>query len=220
MTAPCDGDALLPAAPRLATSRLVLQPLAIADAAAIQRLFPRWEIVRHLNDRVPWPYPPDGALGYVRDVALPAAARGEEWHWTLRLREAPDDVIGAISLMLEEDNNRGFWLGLPWQGRGLMAEAAEAVTGFWFETLGRPVLRVPKAVANRASSRLSERMGMRLVGIEMRDYVAGRLETELWEITREDWRARQAGTGSPASRRPSNCSTSSTGTGRLNRKPW
>ena len=69
--------------PTLQTSRLLLLPLSLADAGAIQQRFPHWEVVRYLNDRVPWPYPEDGALSFLRDVALPAMARGEEWHWTL-----------------------------------------------------------------------------------------------------------------------------------------
>ncbi len=74
-----------------------------------------------------------------------------------------------------------------------MTEAAEAVTDFWFEVLGRPVLRVPKAVANGPSRRISERSGMRVIARDERDYVAGRLPSELWEITREAWRARRSG---------------------------
>ena len=44
------------------TERLILRPLEVADATQIQELFPHWEIVRFLMNRVPWPYPPDGAL--------------------------------------------------------------------------------------------------------------------------------------------------------------
>jgi RimJ/RimL family protein N-acetyltransferase len=86
------------AAPRLETARLILRPLELADAPQIQLLFPHWEVVKHLAAVVPWPYPPDGALTYVRDIALPAVARGEEWHWTLRLKTAPDRLIGGIGL--------------------------------------------------------------------------------------------------------------------------
>lgn len=180
-----------PAGP-MTTARLLLRPLAIDDAPAIQRHFPQWEIVRFLNGRVPWPFPPDGALTYLRDLALPAMARGEEWHWSLRLKERPDALIGVISLMAREDNNRGFWLGLPWQGQGLMLEAVEAVTGFWFEALGREVLRAPKAVANHASRRVSERTGMRVIRRETQPYVSGEHPTEIWEITRAEWRARRS----------------------------
>jgi hypothetical protein len=31
---------------------------------------------------------------------------------------------------------------------------------------------------------------MRIVAMEERDYVSGRLLTEIWEITAEDWNAR------------------------------
>jgi RimJ/RimL family protein N-acetyltransferase len=176
--------------PPITTSRLVLRPLALSDADAVQALFPRWEIVRFLNPRVPWPYPADGALVFIRDVALPAVRQGTQWHWSIRPTTDPGQLIGMINLRDGNDDNRGFWLDPAWQGRGLMSEAAAAVTAFWFETLDRPVLRVSKAVANDRSRRVSERQGMRLVEIVEREFVAGRLPAEVWELTREAWRMR------------------------------
>ena len=176
--------------PPLETERMWLRPLTLEDADQIQERFPHWEIVRLLSAVVPWPYPQDGALTFCRDVALPQMARGEAWHWTLRLKDEPDQVIGAISLMRGDDNNRGFWIGLDWQGRGLATEAAEAVTDFWFDELKFPVLRVPKAVANLASRRISEKLHMRVVAIEERDHVCGRALDEIWEITADEWHAR------------------------------
>jgi RimJ/RimL family protein N-acetyltransferase len=177
--------------PELETLRLLLRPVSLADAPQIQILFPHWEIVRYLNKRVPWPYPSDGAHTYYRDIALPAAERGEEWHWTLRLKNSPDSVMGCISLMNRENKNRGFWLGLPWHRQGFMSEACEAVTDYWFDSLNFPVLRVPKAIGNSASRRISEKAGMRIVATTESDYVSGRLPTEIWEITAAGWRARQ-----------------------------
>jgi ribosomal-protein-alanine N-acetyltransferase len=172
----------------LETSRLILRPLRIEDAEAIQRIFPHWEVVRYLADRVPWPYPSDGAHTYLRDFALPAAARGEEWHWTLQLKSDPAELIGMISLMKIENQNRGFWLGEEWQGQGLMSEAVVAVTDYWFDDLGFPVLRSPKAVANEKSRGISTRTGMHVIAKEDRDYVCGRLPSEIWEVTAEEWR--------------------------------
>lgn len=71
-----------------------------------------------------------------------------------------------------------------------MSEAADVVTAFWFDTLEKPRLRLPKATANTASRRLSENRGMRVIAIGERDYVCGRLPMEVWEISREEWRAR------------------------------
>jgi RimJ/RimL family protein N-acetyltransferase len=175
--------------PEGTTERLILRPLEMADAERIQELFPHWEIVRYLLNRVPWPYPPDGALHYCRDIAQPQMERGEAWHWTLRLLNEPLQIIGHLSLVKGDQDNRGFWLGAPWRGQGLMSEACAWANDYWFETLGFPVLRVAKAAANTASRRISERQGMRLVGTMEKDYVSGRLPSEVWEITAEEWRA-------------------------------
>ena len=172
----------------LETERLILRPLELADAEQIQRLFSQWEIVQYLNGRVPWPYPEDGAFTNIRDHSLPAMETGEAWEWTLRLKLKPEELIGRISLYLG-DNNRGFWMGLPWQGKGLMTEAVIAVTDFWFDELGHEVLRVPKAIANTASKKISESFGMRVIETKESDYVSGRLPTEVWEITADEWRA-------------------------------
>ena len=174
------------------TARLLLRPLALDDAAQIQQIFPHWEIVRHLRNTVPWPYPPDGAHRYIEDVALPAIARGNEWHWTLRFLSDPDHIIGYIALVNSDGHNRGFWLALPFHGLGLMSEAAAWATDFWFDALGQPLLRVSKAAANLGSRRISEKHGMRLVSTGEQDYVSGRLPSETWEITAEEWRARKA----------------------------
>lgn len=180
--------------PALETARLWLRPLELADAEQAQPLFAQWEVVKHLSNKVPWPFPPDGVYKFYRDVALPQADRCEAWHWTLRLKSDPGRMIGAISLQQHDEINRGFWLGLPWHGQGLMSEACEAVTDYWFETLGFPLLRVPKATANAASRRISEKQGMRVVATKESDYVSGRLATEVWEITAEEWKAHKMGT--------------------------
>ncbi len=173
----------------LETARLVLRPLRLEDAAATQRLFPHWEIVKFLNKRVPWPYPEDGALQFYKTAILPAIERGENWTWMLWLKDGPAHHIGSVSLMASRDENRGFWLALPWHKQGLMGEACQAVTAYWFETLGQERLRVAKALANPASRRISEREGAKIIGIEERDYVSGRWPTEIWDLTRTDWRA-------------------------------
>ncbi len=174
----------------LETSRLTLKPLCRDDAPALQAAFPRWEIVRQLADAVPWPYPADGAVTFLERILLPAIAAGRAWSWSLRLKSAPVELIGGIDLRLAQDDNRGFWLAPEHWGQGLMSEAAEAVTDFWFNELDQPLLRVAKAADNLASRRLSLRQGMRLVGRLKKRFVGGEREAELWEITREAWRRR------------------------------
>lgn len=177
--------------PRFDTPRLLLEPLQSRDAIQVQQVFPRWEIVRHLTNAVPWPYPADGASFYVDQIALPAMAAGQAWHWSLRHRSAPDQLIGLISLRAGEEDNRGFWLVPEWQGQGLMSEACAVVTDFWFQTLQQPRLRVPKAMDNLASRRISERSGMRLIDTFSKAFVGGEMLAGNWEITREEWLAQR-----------------------------
>lgn len=176
------------ATPVLETPRLILRPLELANAVEVQPLFAQWEIVRQLNVRVPWPFPAGGVETYYRDDALPAIQRGDEWHWTLRLKDDPAvKIIGSIALVRQGNTNRGFWIAPEWQGQGLMTEAAREVTRFWFEDLNQPILRIKKARDNAASRAISLRQGMRCVAQTEDDYVSGHLPTEHWELTAEDW---------------------------------
>jgi [ribosomal protein S5]-alanine N-acetyltransferase len=178
--------------PPLETPQLVLRPMEFADVPQVQAVFPQWEIVKYLTASVPWPYPADGAEFFFREIALPRRERGEEWLWTIRLKNKPEAIIGAITLGKSEHENRGFWLDPRFHGQDYMTEACDAVTDYWFDVLKFPVLRAPKAVANEASRRISIRQGMRVIERMERDYVSGRLPAEVWEITAEEWRARKS----------------------------
>lgn len=184
--------------PTLETPRLWLKPAQMADADQLQAIFPQWEVVKYLNAKVPWPYPPDGASTFLRETALPAMEAGKELLWMLRPKSAPEILIGAITLCPSQDEqpkeeNRGFWIDPKWQRQGLMSEACDAVTDYWFDVLKEPVLRAPKAIDNEGSRRISERQGMRVIWTGERDYVSGRLPSQIWEITAEEWRAWKRG---------------------------
>jgi [ribosomal protein S5]-alanine N-acetyltransferase len=186
-----DGRSMPHHIPELQTPRLLLRPVQLSDASQLQAAFPQWDVVRYLNKKVPWPYPANGAETFLRTLALPAMERGEEWIWSIRRKAAPETLIGAIRLAKSENENRGFWIVPEWRGQGLVSEACDAVTEYWFGVLKFPVLRAPKAIANEASRRISVRQGMRMVSTGEGEYVSGRLPSEVWEITAEEWRARR-----------------------------
>ena len=125
--------------PILETERLRLLPLVSADAEQIQRIFPRWEIVRYLIASVPWPYPEGAAQHYVDNVALAASRAGEGWFWTLRRKEDERELMGVICLMNTPDNNRGFWLAPEWQGQGYMRKVLDLAFAEG-DRLGVPVI--------------------------------------------------------------------------------
>lgn len=74
-----------------------------------------------------------------------------------------------------------------------MTEAVIATDDFWFDSLGFPVPRAPKAIANKASRRLSEKTGMRFIAAADHDYVSGRLPTEIWGLAAGEWQSCRAG---------------------------
>lgn len=184
----------LPPTPVLDTPRLRLRPLRADDADAIQARFPRWEIVRQLAAVVPWPYPPDGARRFF-DMTLPDMEAGRRCVWAITLADGADALIGIIELRADGEalrDHRGFWIDPDYQGQGLMTEAADRVTRYAFEDLGWPRLWLTNAEGNAASHRIKEKQGARIVDRVMADFVSGPGLKVVWELTRADWRARNA----------------------------
>lgn len=184
---------LMPPPPVLYTPRLVLRPLRTKDAPVIQRRFPKWEVVRWLDATVPWPYPADGASRHVADC-LAEIAEGRKAHWAIIPRKGAADLIGMISLWPDDGSSRGqrgFWLSPEYHGQGLMTEAADRVTRYAFDRLDWPYLWLSNAQDNHASRRIKEKQGARLVELLLAQTVSGPVSQMIWQLTREDWLARQ-----------------------------
>lgn len=189
----------LPPTPVLHTARLILRPLERADAPTIQRRFPRWEIVRHLADRVPWPYPVDGAETFLAQ-SLASMQSGETCQWAIVPRQGPAELIGIIELRRDDGvsrDHRGFWLDPDFQGRGFMTEAAERVTAFAFLELGWACLWLTNAVDNAASRRIKEKQGARLVERTLGHFVSGPGLKEVWVLERDAWLKSRQGAFTP-----------------------
>jgi RimJ/RimL family protein N-acetyltransferase len=182
----------MPPTPVLKTPRLVLRPVRTKDAPVIQKRFPHWEIVRWLDAKVPWPYPPDGAAVFVA-ACLEEMARGEKCHWAIVPRSGPADLIGFINLWPDDGSStgqRGFWLDPAFHGQGLMTEAADRVTDWAFRALEWPHLILSNAQGNQASRRIKEKQGARLIDLRIGQCVEGQVTQMIWQLMREDWLAR------------------------------
>lgn len=183
----------LPPTPILETARLILRPLQDHDVPAIQRIFPQWEVVKHLNAAVPWPYPDDGAATNMA-MCLDQRAKGEKFFWAITLKD-DDELRGRIDLWpgdAQVRDSRGFWLDPRLHGQGLMTEAADAVTDYAFRILGWPELWLSNAQENIGSHRIKEKQGAELVDVTPGIYVGGPGVRETWVLRREVWLARTA----------------------------
>lgn len=187
---------------QITTDRLLLRPLCLQDAPAIQKYFPHWEIVRHLSSKtVKWPYPPDGAQKFLRNIALPAMVRGEDWYFGLTRKDDPaDEVIGVVHLRRDTaSGNRGIWLAADFQGKGYMQEAVTALNDYAFDVLGFERLVIKNAAENRASRKLKQKTAARHIEtVPASHYLDGCPAQEIWELTAADWRGFRAAQKSAA----------------------
>ena len=181
--------------PTLQTERLILRPLVLSDAPAIQRHFNNWNIIQHLAQVVPWPYPEDGAVTFVAQELERVAAGEVIYNWMLVLRGSDGEAIGNIRLRPWVDDpkgNRGFWLAERYWNQGLMTEAVTAVNDFAFRVLGVDVLHFCNAVTNEASRRVKQKTGAEFVGYTQIAHHNGQTRTERWRETRKNWLRRNS----------------------------
>lgn len=176
--------------PILKTERLILRPISLDDAPNVQKYFGNWEIIQYISNAL-WPYPDGAAEAYIRDIVLPDVQAGNSHVWAITLAEEGDGAIGMIDYRIvssKNNDNRGFWLALPYHGRGLMTEAVCAVNGFVFEGLGVEVFRTRNVKGNVGSRRIKEKTGGVVIEEIEEQLKNGNAEImELWEISKESW---------------------------------
>ena len=176
--------------PTFKTKRLLLRPPNLSDVPSYQHHFVDYEVIRNLSAGVPWPYPPDGVLHFLRDVIIPKLGKGT-WAWGLFLPNEPEQLIGMIELWRKgRPENRGFWLGRAFWGKGLMTEAVNVINKYAFEELGFTSLIFSNAVGNIASRRIKEKTGAQYIGTNPAGFVDPQFtEQELWKLTKQEWKA-------------------------------
>jgi ribosomal-protein-alanine N-acetyltransferase len=174
--------------PILRTRRLVLRPFTLADAPRVQQLAAAREVALNTLS-IPHPYP-DGAA---EDWISSHEAKFEQGH----INFAIDDglLVGAIGLVTKREDDVaeiGYWIGLPYWGRGYASEAAEAVVRYGFEDQNLNKIYAAHFTRNPASGRVLQRLGMRHEGTlrqqnkKWDEYV----DSELYAILKSEWAAR------------------------------
>ncbi len=173
--------------PTIRTARLTLRPFTLADAPRVEELAGAREVA--LNTlRIPHPYP-----------------RGEAEAWIRRQDEAPSrgsytfaiddgELAGGIGLEVNSEFDRGeigYWLGVPYWGRGYATEAMGAILRFGFEELKLNRMYAGYFSRNAASGRVMEKNGLTREGV-LRQHVkkwGEYLDLVYYGILRSEWEA-------------------------------
>jgi ribosomal-protein-alanine N-acetyltransferase len=154
----------------LTTARLLLRPLEQGDTPAIVRLAGAREI-GSMTANIPHPYTEQDARAFL-------ARASEEFRSGLSVSFAicvspARELCGAVGLNIAPAHQRaelGYWIGVPFWGKGYATEAARAVVAFGFRTLGLHRIFAFHFAENAASGRVLEKIGMRHEG-RLREHV-------------------------------------------------
>lgn len=169
----------------LHTERLTLRPFTLDDAPAVQQLASAYEVALNTAS-IPHPYPEGGAAGWI-------ATHEEDFAENRIHHFAIDDgqVTGAIGLVMKGDAiaEIGYWIGVPFWGRGYASEAASALVRYGFEDCALERIYGAHYARNVASGRVMEKAGMKREGTLRQHAVkwGERLDIVFYGLLRAEW---------------------------------
>ena len=140
------------------TERLILRPWAETDAE---------ECFRYAKDPRVGPiagWPVHTSAEYSRQIIRDVLSAPETYAIVLKETGLP---IGSIGLhhndLAEKDDEAelGYWLGVPWWGRGIVPEAAQEMLRHAFEDLGLKQVWCGYYEGNLQSRRVQEKLGFK-----------------------------------------------------------
>lgn len=172
--------------PTLRTERLILRPFADSDAPAVQQLAGAYEIALNTLS-VPHPYP-DGAAEAWIQLQREELARDAVHNFAAVDREG---LVGSIGLMMKGDAiaEIGYWIGVPFWGRGYASEAAAELIRYGFDDVGLQRIYAGYYARNAASGRVMEKLGMKYEGT-LRRHVCKwgeYLDVVCYGLLRDEW---------------------------------
>lgn len=146
--------------PTLRTARLTLRPFSMSDAPAVQVLCGAYEVA--LNTLlIPHPYPEGAAEQWI-------SKHQADFDENRIVHFAIDDgqLAGAMGLVMKDEGiaEIGYWVGVPFWGRGYATEAAEAVVRYGFEERGLRRIFAWHFGRNPSSGRVLQKIGMQYEG--------------------------------------------------------
>jgi RimJ/RimL family protein N-acetyltransferase len=154
----------MPERPTLETARLILRPFTLADAPEVKRLAGD-RAIASTTLSIAHPYEVGMAERWI-SVHQAAFEQGTQYSFAIT-RRADGALLGAIGLHPNPAHRRaelGYWIGVPYWNQGYTSEAAEAVLGYAFTTLGLHRVFAQHVTRNPASGRVMQKIGMTYEG--------------------------------------------------------
>jgi ribosomal-protein-alanine N-acetyltransferase len=166
----------------ITTDRLILRPLTMADASTVAQLIT--EKISNNTMLIPWPYGLQDAQSWIKSIT-PGTVLG--------ICLKPNQLIGAVEIVLEDGGGIGFWINDGFAGHGYATEAVTAALDYNFST--HPVTTISSCpwVENTASQRIHRNLGFEEEGQEQDFWPNRQAEVPVvrFILTKERWLQRQ-----------------------------
>lgn len=175
--------------PRLETARLILRAYSDADIPELLPLIGAREVAA-TTLRIAHPYREQDARAF-----LQLAEEPDKIWLAITLREEGRQ-IGGIGLRVEEKHKHaelGYWLGIPYWGKGYATEAATEIVRYGFQDLQLHRIFASHFGHNSASGRVLTKLGMRYEG-RQREHLCKWdqfVDSELYGLLRQEWEVRE-----------------------------
>lgn len=172
--------------------RVKMRPLAATDVEALWPYVSDPELPRMMS----WDAHRDPSeTGAFVAFAAEALAKGTDVVWAIEHESRLAGTIGLHGIAWQmrawrvDRAELGYWLAPELHGKGLMTEAATAVTRWGFETLGLHKMTVSCLEQNIGSRRVIEKVGFRFLCKREDDvWRDGRWHAHLWyELLASEW---------------------------------
>ena len=146
--------------PVLETKRLILRAPRLEDAKAVAALANDRRIAEN-TARIPHPYKVSDAEGFI------ASANKGNGNASFVIAQRDGTIIGGcgVSRLDEPAPGLGYWLGVPYWGKGFATEAVHALIDYAFRDLDHTALHAGARVTNPASRRVLEKCGFQWTGV-------------------------------------------------------
>ena len=176
------------------TERLDLRPHRREDLDDLLAFHSDPDVVRY----TPWPVRDREQTAATLETKLGQGELTEPGQWlvlAVELRET-GTVIGEVLLKWASDTDRqgelGYALNAKYHGRGLAAEAADAMLRLGFEELGLHRIVAVIVDGNDASAQLATRLGMRQEGhlVHAAFFKGEWIDDLVFAIREDEWRTR------------------------------
>jgi len=180
---------------QLIGSRCTLRPWQPGDADALVKYANNAKVARNLRDRFPHPYTLRDAKAFIHACATVRP------HVSFAI-VVDDQAVGGIGISPGTDVERfsaeiGYWIGEPFWGRGIAAEAVQLMSAYAFETCRMLRLFAVPFADNSRSTRVLEKAGyMREAILRSSAVKEGTVRDQaLYALVNPRWRAEGQGAG-------------------------